>query len=254
MDLELYNKGMPAIIPQGMNQAEALVLEKSSGRKISETMDTELVKQIEGSLPFIFHDIGIHSKPTAYEYSRLMQVLKTYFGDICFAEVKLAFELLITGKLDRYLPADRAGKAEKNHFQLFSMEYVMRVLNAYKAARASVKDKAVILSLPVYTPTPAEIRIEYLRLLDDELENYRTTGEVLFVYPITAVEVLQELGLFTGTFEASDADRLEGLQIADTIGTRVDPETVMFYGRGQRAKEIIKETFASLPADFKFLP
>lgn len=55
----------------------------------------------------------------------------------------MAFELMVTGELNDYLPKDRYGNPDKEHYQLFNADYFCKVLNAYREYRNSIINKAI---------------------------------------------------------------------------------------------------------------
>lgn len=108
---------------------------------IAELSDQELVYKLATVADVIRRDIGIKSIDD-YDVTRFIEILKTYYSYMTLAEIKLAFELSMTGELNDYLPVDRYGRPDNNHYQSFSVSYVTKVLNAYKAKRNDVEAKA----------------------------------------------------------------------------------------------------------------
>lgn len=67
--------------------------------------------------------------------------------------------MLITGKLDDYLPKDRDGNAERKHYQQFNADYFAKVLNAYCRKQNQVVGKAyTALPEPKKEFSPEQIR------------------------------------------------------------------------------------------------
>ena len=113
---------------------------------VAEMSDQELVSKLSTVADVIRRDIGLKNID-AYDVTRFCEILKTYYSYMTLAEIRLAFELSMTGELNEYLPVDRYGKPDNNHYQSFSVSYVTKVLNAYKARRNDVEAKAYT-SLP----------------------------------------------------------------------------------------------------------
>lgn len=113
---------------------------------VAEMSDQELVSKLATVADVIRRDIGLKNID-AYDVTRFCEILKTYYSYMTLAEIRLAFELSMTGELNEYLPVDRYGKPDNNHYQSFSVSYVTKVLNAYKARRNDVEAKAYT-SLP----------------------------------------------------------------------------------------------------------
>ena len=84
--------------------------------------------------------VGIHRELTALELQEIILFIAKYFSDFSLNEIKLAFEFMILRELDAYLPQDK-GQIHREHYQVFSLEYVTRVLQAYRAKRSPVRLK-----------------------------------------------------------------------------------------------------------------
>ena len=75
------------------------------------------------------------------------------------ADIKIAFELATTGELDEFLPKDKYGNPDKNHYQQFNADYFAKILKAYKQKQNVVIDKAFkVLPEPKGEMTPQQIR------------------------------------------------------------------------------------------------
>lgn len=78
-------------------------------------------------------------------FSSIFDVVDLYFDDLSFAEVKLAWRLLAVGELDNYLPKDRYGNPDKNHYGSLNVDYVTKVLKAYRKRKADMMAKTTAL-------------------------------------------------------------------------------------------------------------
>lgn len=148
-----------------LSAIEMNILEASTHTQIKDMADVEAVPKFRKLLRFISYDIG-YSIPKegevwAYQQTRIYEVLKRYYGTMSLREVKMAFELLVTGELDAFLPKDGQGNPDRKHYQQFNVEYVSKVLNAYKARRERTVSKA-------YQALPAPTR----RLSSDKEQRY----------------------------------------------------------------------------------
>ena len=71
----------------------------------------------------------------------------------------MAFELMVTGELNDYLPKDRYGNPDKEHYQMFNADYFCKILNAYREYRKAVINKAAgMVPKPVKQTNEAENR------------------------------------------------------------------------------------------------
>jgi len=146
--------------------------------------EKELLNTVAVASKFICRDVGIRSWDNAeimkYDAVRFFTTLRTYYKDLTFKEVKIAFELALVGQLDEWLPKDRNGQPDKNHYQAFSLEYVTKILNAYKSKKNGVWFKARrALPAPVHVVTAEEkahYRNSFLNDIYKAFENYKADG------------------------------------------------------------------------------
>lgn len=131
-------------VANGLNAVERLVFKAQFGRPFSDYQQFELVRALDEPVRFVMMDVGAKAGDageSAYRLTRTAELLKRYFGELTLADFRQAFELLISGELDTYLPK-RDGKPDRGHYQNFNAEYVLKVLKAYLLRRAAVMRKA----------------------------------------------------------------------------------------------------------------
>lgn len=174
--LEIYNTkpGTKAIevrrimvqlpeVAKALNPVEKYIFAASTKTPIAEIDDAKLVENLSLLFKRIAIDVGYiipqNENDWNYIQSRLLDLLKRYYSQLTLSEVKLAFELLITGELDDYLPKDRDGNAERKHYQQFNADYFAKVLNAYCRKQNQVIGKAyTALPEPKKELSPEQIR------------------------------------------------------------------------------------------------
>lgn len=170
--LEIYNTkpGTKAIevrrrmmqlpeVAKALSPVEKYVFAASTKTPIAETDDAKLVENLSLLFKRIAMDVGCmipqNENDWNYIQSRLLDILKRYHSDMTLADIKMAFELATTGGLDEFLPKDRHGNPDKNHYQQFNADYLSKILKAYRQKQTDVIDKAY-KALPeqktVYTP------------------------------------------------------------------------------------------------------
>ena len=159
MALEIYNPkpGTKSIdirrkleqlpeLAKALNPVEKYVFAASTKTQISEMDEGVLVSKTAQMSRFIAMDIGYiiprNKNDWAYIQIRLVDILKRYYSYFTLADIKLAFELAISGELDNYLPKDSQGNPDKKHYQQFNFAFFAKILNAYKALRREVIYKA----------------------------------------------------------------------------------------------------------------
>lgn len=135
---------------------------ESTKRLISEEESEE--KKIE-YLGIIFigvcSDFGLNAPERSAVksvFSSIFDVIDLYFDDLSFAEVKLAWRLLAVGELDNYLPKDRYGNPDKNHYGSLNVDYVTKVLKAYRKRKADMMSKTTALLPDKPKATPEQER------------------------------------------------------------------------------------------------
>lgn len=141
-----------------LSKVDQLIFVESTRKLISEEESEE--KKIE-YLGIIFigvcSDFGLNAPERSAVksvFSSIFDVIDLYFDDLSFAEVKLAWRLLAVGELDNYLPKDRYGNPDKNHYGSLNVDYVTKVLKAYRKRKADMMSKttAMLPDKPKATP------------------------------------------------------------------------------------------------------
>ena len=113
----------------------------STKRQIYEIGGRELVDKINMLVKVIASDIGLR-QASEQEITRFTEILRKYYSGISLQEIRLAFEMASVGRLDSYLPVDKNGQPDKNHYQVFSVDYISKILNAYLKRRQETEHKA----------------------------------------------------------------------------------------------------------------
>lgn len=198
--LEIYNAkpGTKAIdirrkmvqvpeVAKALNPVEKYIFAASTKIQISEIDDAKLVENLSMLFKRIAMDVGYiipqNKNDWNYIQSRLLDILKRYYSDMTLMDIKMAFELATTAELDEFLPKDKHGNPDKNHYQQFNAEYLSKILNAYRRKRNVVIEKAFkVLPKPKTTFTPAMIReFEVQRQLQNRyiFLCYKYTGKLI---------------------------------------------------------------------------
>lgn len=145
-----------------LSKVDQRIFVESTKRLISEEESEE--KKIE-YLGIIFigvcSDFGLNAPERSAVksvFSSIFDVVDLYFDDLSFAEVKLAWRLLAVGELDNYLPKDRYGDPDKNHYGSLNVDYVTKVLKAYRKRKADMMSKTTALLPDKPKATPEQER------------------------------------------------------------------------------------------------
>lgn len=134
----------PAIVDK-LEPIERSVLLASTAKVAQEYNDAELAATLADTLKWVAKDIGIRdteSPDWKITIVRFVQILKRYYPLFSVKDIRMAFELMVTGELNDYLPKDRYGNPDKEHYQMFNADYFCKILNAYREYRKAVIKKA----------------------------------------------------------------------------------------------------------------
>lgn len=151
-----------------LGELDLLITEKSINPPLKSMDRVQAVSILTQMSKNILFDIGI-KQADPYEIGRFCDVVLRYYKRFSINEIKLAFELLLIGELDQYLPKDRNQQPDKNHYQSFSFEYISKVLRAYSRRRDRTWHKAH-KALPVFEnkePTEADRKESRERFVND---------------------------------------------------------------------------------------
>lgn len=193
-----------------LTQSERYIFIASTKKQICEIDDSTLVEKTSQLFRYIAKDIGYmiptDSSDWIYTCTRLLDYLKRYYSQLTLSDVKLAFELLVTGEMDEYLPRDKDGNPEKKHYQQFNADYFARILNAYKKKQNQVITKAYE-ALPRHENKIDDKQVkEYKKQAKNAcltcFLRYKYTGRFIF-------EFVEEMIVYNWLFRVGLADELE---------------------------------------------
>lgn len=202
-----------------LNAIERSVFIASTAKVASEYNDVELVAELGNVLKWIAKDVGVRNTDTndwKISVVRFAQILKRYYASYSINDVKMAFELMVTGELNEYLPKDRFGNPDKEHYQMFNADYFCKVLNAYKAYRKCVIDKvAEIVPKPVQERPNEKEDAYFLNKAKAQIiaayMHYKYRGRLPKISPIMemlAYEELAKVGLAGSVEVTADEQRM----------------------------------------------
>tara|TARA_R110000772_G_C13310310_1_gene440347 strand:- start:17877 stop:18758 length:882 start_codon:yes stop_codon:yes gene_type:complete len=107
--------------------------------------DEFLIEKVAILTKYICMDLGIKDRHDAemmkYINSRLFTMLKGHYSDFTIEDIKLAFELLEIGTLDKWLPTNNDGTPNREHYQSFNVKFYTKVLNAYRNYKKEIFGK-----------------------------------------------------------------------------------------------------------------
>jgi hypothetical protein len=152
-----------------LNPKQAAVIAAGSKPKIRDLDAAETKDSILRIIRYVKKDIGLVGELSGYEQARALDFITKYYADLTVPDIKTAFELLLIGELDKHLPKDKHGNADRNHYQELSAAYITKVLNAYRLHKGEVT-----YEVRGYLPAPEvkisqEQRAENLKALQDTI-------------------------------------------------------------------------------------
>lgn len=131
---------MPGVL-DAFDVVERAVFVATTDRPFSDYPDAELVAALADALKWIAKDVGIRDTDSSEwkgQVVRISQIVRRYYPNHSIKDVKMAFELTVTGELNDHFPKDRQGNPDKGHYQMFNAEYFCKVMNAYNKLRGVV--------------------------------------------------------------------------------------------------------------------
>lgn len=210
-------------VAQSLSRTEYALCKAGTNTSILNLPDKELISSLTDVIRFTCRDIGIKSEPDRYDATRFFSIVKTYYSDLTVSEIKLAFELSLVGKLDEWLPKNRDGVADRNHYQSFSTEYVTKILTAYRNYKGEVWNKATkLLPPPTTVVTEAEkeaIRSEFHQAVIACFDNYAATGVVSCIIPFLICDELVRFGII-------EEEKEPRKQAIETVLSRIKLDTL----------------------------
>lgn len=187
-------------VSQALSMSEKTMFAATTKTTIGEYDTEKLIENISKLVEYLARDLGIRGEIDGYSKTRFYDILVKYYSDLTLTEIKSAFEISLMGELDKYLPKNGNGEPDKNHYQSFSVEFISKILNAYRKRRNEIIIKAhEAIPLIQKTTTPEEIK-----KLNNEL------NEMIFKYYLeykdyskVELTVLQEKLIFDKFIESS---------------------------------------------------
>jgi hypothetical protein len=158
---------------------------------------TKIYGELNDMIDWICKDVGIVANDE-YFRARFIDLVLKYYTDLSKSDVKLAFELSLIGELDEFLPKIN-GVADRNHYNRFSPEYSMKILNAYRKKRLSVQKKVESVMPEKTVPTAEEIHVKYIEwisFIDLNIDHYSEDKiEPNYYNPTSVLKLFKMLGI-----------------------------------------------------------
>lgn len=210
-------------VTRSLSMIEQHIFSASTKQQISEIDDAVLVEKTAQLFRFIAIDVGYQMPQNSidwqYTCTRLLDILKRYYSHLTLSDIKMAFELSVTGELDDYLPKDSKGNPDRKHYQQFNADYFSRILNAYSQKQNAVINKAYqSLPAPQMQLSPELIR-QYRNDIRERCKTifleYKYSGRLNFGMfdEMHVYGWLIRCGLSDSELKETDADRKQAFNV-----------------------------------------
>jgi len=207
---------IPAVT-NNLTQTELMITKSGTWptiRQLIEADEKSFINEFSKACVIIARDQGIKSwndKIMETDAKRAYFFVKTYYSSFTLKEFKLSFELALVGALDEFLPKDRSGKADRNHYQGFSLDFISKILNAMRKRKQAAWSKAHKLiphePLEITEEDKAEIWQTFINHICKGFEEFRDKGELTsFAMPSMVVDQFKKVGLVDKIPEATQDD------------------------------------------------
>ena len=207
------------VVSNMLTAEEKDILKASTKELISEIDEKRLVEDAAMMFQYIAIDVGYNipsQREWSYTLTRLVGIMKKYFGNYTLADVKLAFELATIGMLDDYLPRDSHGAPDRKHYQQFNVEYFSKIFIAYIHRQSEVLAKAY-KCMPQERKPMDMYKYKLMRLQRNKMIflRYKYTGELILRNVIDGLLLhswLRNVGL-ADEIEETKSDRKKAYNI-----------------------------------------
>lgn len=193
-------------VRDGLFDLEYRVAEAGTRKPIKAMSEQELTDEIAETLDFIVRDLGIKKwtgDSAAYDSSRFFKMLRDYYFKLTYKQVELAFELLMVGKLDEWLPKKSSGEPDRGHYQGFDFQFVSKVLNAFIQydRRLWGKAKGLLPAKPdeISDDDRRENHEYFINDIYKKFYSYRDEDvEPHFLIPALVIQEMEKQGVISG--------------------------------------------------------
>lgn len=200
---------MEALTIITLDTEEMRVYKAASAKRIESYTDRELFEQLFKTFTYIAGDVGFNIPANWDEIVvRLTAIIRKFYNDLTIEDIVTAWQMLIMGGLDGYLPKDNNGNADRKHYQQFNFEYIAKVLNAYTKERVRVSAKIRNSQKEEKHTSEAE-KDYYLNALKENIRyaflRYKYCGR----FEMTGVEEMMAYRMLMDDAEIDGADQMQ---------------------------------------------
>ncbi len=187
--IELYGNKMP--------NNDLILFQSVTNPKIKE-LGRQAVDKLRIYLTMIHRDLGI-KKTDDLNIIRIIDLINKHFNFLTIDEIKLAFEYLMLGTLDKYFPKINNSDITKpihdtSAYGNLSPQYFIKVIRAYRSYKNTILQK--------YEPKIQKVSFDYNLLeisinhnLIENFNKYKKTNKLDFIIPRIVFDKLKKIGL-----------------------------------------------------------
>jgi hypothetical protein len=152
-----------------------------------------------------------------------VEFINDYYKGVSAEEVKRAYNMAISGKLDSYFDVVR-GQIDKHYYGKINTEYFGKVLTAYKRMKLALAPKKKYKELPRSRESEIKAREYTRKSILEQYENYLNGKDIEFIIPFHINNIMSRIGLS----ERSEATKDE---VKNAIHSILSRDTASHYDR-----------------------
>lgn len=194
------------------------IYDAATKAKIKDITAKELVENLSTIFRMIAMQVGYTpGKDWQVVQTMLTEIIKKHYYDMTLSDIKLSFELCVTGNLDNYLPRDSQGNPDRKCYNQFTADYFCRIMNAYKRRQNDVFSRVYESEKKPLLLTSEEKEKHDKERMEDNIkvfEKYKETGKLEFALgdEIFIYDWLRNLG-YAEEIQATEEERKQAYWI-----------------------------------------
>jgi hypothetical protein len=176
MEIQTTNQNLEQVLPEckllriGNPLAEQLML-ASKGQTLRVSDENDLKQVLRYSMLLV--GLRANNMPTEEEKFVLINFIKTNFANVTIAQIKLAFDMAVAGKL----------QVDAKCYENFSCEFFGRIMSSYlqfSAEETRIISQRVVEDEPLPKPSDEVLKLQAIEIINDfadKLKESKDTGK-----------------------------------------------------------------------------
>lgn len=235
-----HNSGVLERIPA---KEKAVYLASIEKRICEYGSNKELCKDLMPVIAGVAKDVGYKAwgnniNEDAYLVTRLADIMEIYYEHFTVKDIKVAFSMLIAGELDGFLPKRSDGTADTGHYQQFTVDYICRILGAYRKYRLEIVSRVrEMLPKPSAPRNEEDEKMYHTAIVEDFLgafKEYQATHRLPDCSPAAEILFLGFLKGYAPVVERESNDEVMQ-EVAAFYSRRTENKLYEKYSSKRRA-------------------